>query len=145
MTDTEITGRDDYITAQALVYAIAHIQSLPEERQDRSNMLDMCELVRATYEAESLACIVATVEHHTEMHIDLHFPEGENQTADDVIYENDYRCEEAVMREMRSAMVKRAVEDFKLRTGLANVSTTQMTSAKAIADAALMRAGATLH
>lgn len=140
MIQPEITGRDDYITAQALIYAIAHIQSLPEERQEHSNMLDMCDLARATYEAESLACIVAVVEHHTEMHIDLHFPKGEDQTADDVIYENDYRCEEAVMREMRSAMVREAVGKFQVKHGIVGKA-----SAKEIVDAALMRAGATLH
>lgn len=44
---TSITGRDNYIRNQALLYAIAHIQSLPEHMQEFSNMCDMCNLVIA--------------------------------------------------------------------------------------------------
>lgn len=145
MTQDEITGRDGYITGQALVYAIAAIQSLPEERQEHSNMLDMCDLARATFEAATLAHVVAGVEHHTQESVDMNFPEGEEQTADDVIYENDYRCEMAAIRKQRAALVKQAVDDLKVRTGIGDVSATQAKSAHAIAEAVRMRAGATLH
>ena len=40
--NTSITGRDGFIVPQAMLYAIGYIQSLPEERQEWSNMLDMC-------------------------------------------------------------------------------------------------------
>lgn len=42
-----ITGRDGYIVPQAMLYGIGYIQSLPPERQEWSNMLDMCLIVRA--------------------------------------------------------------------------------------------------
>lgn len=145
MTQDEITGRDNYITGQALVYAIAAIQSLPEERQEHSNMLDMCDLARATFEPTTLAHVVAGVEHHTQESVDLHFPQGDEQTAEDVIYENDYLCEMAAIRKQRAALVKQAVDDFKVRTGIGDVSATQTKSAQAIAEAVRMRAGATLH
>lgn len=41
-----VTGREELITKQALVYAIALIQSLPEDAQDYSNMCDMCAIAR---------------------------------------------------------------------------------------------------
>lgn len=45
--NASITGRDSYITTQAMLYALGYIQSLPDERQEWSNMLDMCMIVRA--------------------------------------------------------------------------------------------------
>jgi hypothetical protein len=38
---TSITGRDGYIIAQALAYAIVAIDQLPEERQEFSNQQGM--------------------------------------------------------------------------------------------------------
>lgn len=45
--NTSITGRDGYIVPQGLLYAIGYIQSLPMERQEWSNMWNMCMIVRA--------------------------------------------------------------------------------------------------
>ena len=44
-----ITGRDDYIISQALVYAAGHIQRMPSERQEWSNMADMCQIARTLF------------------------------------------------------------------------------------------------
>jgi hypothetical protein len=42
-----ITGRDDYIIAQALGYAIAFIDSLPEHERELSNRADMVAILLA--------------------------------------------------------------------------------------------------
>ena len=42
-----VTGRDGYIVAKALAYAILTIESLPEERQEYSDCLDMRALLEA--------------------------------------------------------------------------------------------------
>lgn len=45
--NTSITGRDGFIVPQAVLYGIGYIQSLPRTRQEWSNMLDMCKIVRS--------------------------------------------------------------------------------------------------
>lgn len=42
-----ITGRDKFVMMQSLLYAIAHIQSLPPNSRDVPLMCDMCTLARA--------------------------------------------------------------------------------------------------
>jgi hypothetical protein len=42
-----VTGRDGLIVAKALAYAIAFIDSLPEEKQERSDRADMVALLHA--------------------------------------------------------------------------------------------------
>jgi len=44
---TNVTGRDGYILIQALCYAIATIDRLPEHRQEASNHQDMIKLLEA--------------------------------------------------------------------------------------------------
>jgi hypothetical protein len=44
-----ITGRDDLIVAQALLYAIKYIDSLPTELQELSNRDDMARILLAVY------------------------------------------------------------------------------------------------
>lgn len=44
---TSVTGRDGYITLKAMLYAIASIQSLPEENREYGDLQDMLLLVRA--------------------------------------------------------------------------------------------------
>jgi predicted ATP-grasp superfamily ATP-dependent carboligase len=44
-----VTGRDGYILAQALAYAIEVIGSLPEDRQERSNREDMKKIFEAMF------------------------------------------------------------------------------------------------
>ncbi len=55
---TSVTGRDTYITLKALLYAIATIQSLPEEDREYGDLCDMTALVRAM--AENMARADAT-------------------------------------------------------------------------------------
>lgn len=52
-----ITGRDGAVSAKALVYAISTIQSLPVERQEWSDMCDMCAIAR-TIDPTSLAKLI---------------------------------------------------------------------------------------
>ncbi len=42
-----VTGRDGLIVAKALAYAIAFMDSLPEEKQERSDRCDMVALLHA--------------------------------------------------------------------------------------------------
>lgn len=63
-----ITGRDNYIMAQALLYGIAQIQNLPPEQQAWSDMCDMCALARSI---PDLATHVFWVQTHTQTEIDL--------------------------------------------------------------------------
>lgn len=67
---TSITGRDGYIVNQALIYAIAHIQSLPEEKQEFSNMCDMCAIVLSKFSAFT-ASQIAGVAAHTGHEVNL--------------------------------------------------------------------------
>lgn len=61
---TSITGRDGYIVNQALLYAIAHIQSLPPEKQEWSNMRDMCAIARTNFSIFTYSQ-VQSIEWHT--------------------------------------------------------------------------------
>lgn len=68
-----VTGRDGYIAAKALVYAIARIQSLPEEWQEYGDMLDMCSLVQESKLPQSmLDMIVYGVERHVQHEVDIY-------------------------------------------------------------------------
>ncbi|WP_028713876.1 hypothetical protein [Paracoccus sp. J55] len=72
-----VTGRDGYIAVKALVYAIAHIQSLPEDRQEYRDMLDMCDLVYESGLSQSLIdMIVYDVERHVQHEVNLYPSEG---------------------------------------------------------------------
>jgi hypothetical protein len=66
----EITGRDTYIIAKALIYAITYIQSLPERRQEWSDMADMCGIVKALPN-DALSNLKTGVFRHTGTPIDL--------------------------------------------------------------------------
>jgi hypothetical protein len=47
MNNTNVTGRDDYIIAKSLAYAISIIDALPQERQEGSDREDMARLLAA--------------------------------------------------------------------------------------------------
>lgn len=85
-----ITGRDGYIVNQALLYAIAHIQSLPEEKQEWSNMRDMCAIVRADMAFFTIQ-LVCGVEHHTGIVPNL-WPEPDEYLTEQERYERDSFC-----------------------------------------------------
>lgn len=72
---TSITGRDGYIVPQAMLYAIGYIQSLPDERQEWSNMQNMCMIVRAQQSAFTISHILNLERFHG-FKIDL-WPEGD--------------------------------------------------------------------
>ncbi|MBZ9939436.1 hypothetical protein LB518_24330 [Mesorhizobium sp. BR1-1-16] len=74
-----VTGRDGYVLAKALLYAIDAIQHLPREMQERSDMVDMCALARAVH-GGGLADALIFVEAHTGREIDL-WPDDEDRTA----------------------------------------------------------------
>lgn len=69
--EINITGRDDYIVSQALVYAMAQIQSLPPGKQERSNMCDMARLVRRITTPDWLVLIADGVRHHTGVDVEM--------------------------------------------------------------------------
>lgn len=80
---TSLTGRDGYIMGQALVYAIAHIQSLPEEKQEFSNMCDMCTIALKSNFSAFLPAHIQSVYAHTGVKVDL-WPMGEPTDAGEV-------------------------------------------------------------
>ena len=65
-----VTGRDDFIEAKALIYAIACIQNLPEERQEWSDMRDMCAIAR-TIQPGMLGSLIYETQRHTGTVIDI--------------------------------------------------------------------------
>lgn len=77
---TSITGRDGYIVNQALLYGIAHIQSLPDHMQEWSNMRDMCLIVRTRASVFTIPQIIA-VEQHTGKSLTL-WPEPDEYLTD---------------------------------------------------------------
>jgi len=75
--ETDVTGRDSYIVHKALAYAIATIQNLPKQRQEYSDMLDMCALLKAN----PAACIfILEAQNHMGVPINLD-PEQELENA----------------------------------------------------------------
>lgn len=69
-TATPLLNRGDYITLQAMIYAVACIQKLPEDRQERSSMVDMCATARRMG-GGGIAHYLWSVEHHVGYEIDL--------------------------------------------------------------------------
>lgn len=68
-----VTGRDGYIIAKALAYAIARIQSLPDDRQEYGDMLDMCALLHERDLPQStLDMILLDVERHVQHEVDAY-------------------------------------------------------------------------
>lgn len=62
------------VMVQGLLYGIAHIQSLPSERQELGSMFEMCALVRKITDAQDVRSFAYTlwgVEHHIGSEIDV--------------------------------------------------------------------------
>ncbi|GHA35037.1 hypothetical protein GCM10007989_33700 [Devosia pacifica] len=101
---TSVTGRDGYIVNQALLYAIAHIQSLPEEKQEFSNMCDMCAIVLSDLSAFT-ANQIRDVALHTGHTVNLWPLEDEFYTAAELGRRHDlqrrisraFKCNKAFM------------------------------------------------
>lgn len=91
------TNRESYITLQALLYAVARIQTLPEDQQEYSNMANMCALARRVG-GQELAFILWGVEHHVGHEINLwpadHGDEPDNHyTDEEVDHQNAVRSQ----------------------------------------------------
>lgn len=112
---TSITGRDGFIVNKALLYAIAHIQSLPEERQEWSDMRDMCAILKA-YDSPFTLPTLMNVEHHTGLVPNL-WPEADEDLSD---------CDKAERDEFRANyrkftdFMRTALEDFAKRNPLSS-------------------------
>ena len=60
-----VTGRDGYIIAQALAYAIEAIGALPPERREESNRTDMKRLLDAMIDSDrALARVIQNAHAH---------------------------------------------------------------------------------
>ena len=81
-----------------MIYAVAQIQALPDNRQELSDMLDACEIVRAANDP-NLALILYGVEVHTGQEIDL-WPAGEAYTEEELARRDAIRTE---VDEMKAA------------------------------------------
>lgn len=90
MTKTSITGRDGYIQTKALVYAIGQIQSLPDHKQEWSDMYDMCQLLRAHLGPAELASYAVGVEWHTGNPVNLFPEDGEDLSAKDKEFKSSF-------------------------------------------------------
>jgi hypothetical protein len=78
MADDDVTGRDGYVTAKALAYAIAYIDSLPEKQREASDRDDMRRILVAKVSSSNLKLLCDTVEKHTGRRPDIYIgdPEG---------------------------------------------------------------------
>lgn len=88
---TSGSARNNYVDLKALLYAIGCIQSLPAHRQERSDMIDMCSMVRRVEDngrgTPLLPNLLWSVEHHIGHKIDLwpaHGGDGPGGTYSDV-------------------------------------------------------------
>lgn len=71
-------ARNGCITLKAMLYAIGCIQALPTDQQERSDMIEMCTLVRGM-ESPTLAHVLWGVESHIGREIDLWPAHGGNE------------------------------------------------------------------
>lgn len=101
-----VTGRDSYIQAKALIYAIAMIQSLPKDRQEWSDMRDMCAIAR-TIDPTSLANLIYQTQRHTGITIDI-WPD-----RDEDLTEYDRREKKALKANIGSYIEKMAQQVAK--------------------------------
>jgi hypothetical protein len=95
-------GRDSYVIAKALAYAIATIQHLRSSRQEYGDMADMCGLF-CRLSPSAAAHIVASVIYHTGLTPDI-FADLEEKNGAGLAEQNFYResylgelCELAAM------------------------------------------------
>lgn len=79
MERSSIIGRDGYITAKALIYAIATIQSFRPAKQEWSDMLDMIALAK-TIPHDMRMQMVASVVRHTGRTVNLDLDGGDDGT-----------------------------------------------------------------
>lgn len=96
-----ITGRDGYIVRKALLYAVASIQNLPPEKQELSDMADMCRILRADIYPFA-PHMVLSVEWHTGSRPDL-WPEPEEYlTPEDRAQRDEFNAATAAFKEAQA-------------------------------------------
>ncbi|MBL4917440.1 hypothetical protein [Szabonella alba] len=71
----DIGGLHRKVIVQGLIYGIAQIQSLPDERREELSHSAMCDLVRKITDDHDLAYTLWGVEHHVGFDVDL-WPEN---------------------------------------------------------------------
>lgn len=76
-TKAATPDRDALVTLKALLYAVGCIQSLPEDQQERSDMVEMCAIARRFQAPVPL--MLWSVEHHIGHTIDLWPPHGSDK------------------------------------------------------------------
>ncbi|MCM2504106.1 hypothetical protein NDN16_10525 [Aureimonas altamirensis] len=119
-TSNDITGRDGYIVTQALIYAIAHIQNLPEEDQEWANMRDMCRLVRAST-SPFIPQFMLSVKNHTGTLPNL-WPEEEGDlSASELTARDEFQAELAAFEERMNLLSKGAYALMTTNDGTAQV------------------------
>ena len=106
---TSVIGRDGhthtgYIAMQAMVYAIARIQSLPEDRQERSNMIEMCAIVRS-FSEPAIVGFLYGVEHHVGHAVDL-WPAHGGDDANGLYTDEELDRRDFVRKEVTAAQAK---------------------------------------
>lgn len=75
-------ARPSYLMIKAMLYSIAYIQALARDRQEASDMAQMCEIVRSmNLPPADLADLIFGVQHHVQHEIDL-WPQGWGDEAD---------------------------------------------------------------
>lgn len=91
---TPAISRGEYITFQALLYAIACIQNLPQDRQERNNMVDMCSIARRIAD-NNIGLLLWNVEYHVGYEIDL-WPAHGGDEPGGLYTDDDYDTRDAV-------------------------------------------------
>ena len=104
-----INAREGYTLLKGLLYGIGSIQSLPEARQERSDMVEMCAIARRVPLAsiDQALDLLWSVERHLGHKIDL-WPEGGGGEPDGSFSEEEYDLRDDVrywinMRDARFA------------------------------------------
>ena len=118
-TATSVTGRDGYIRLQALLYAVARIQTLPEDQQEYSNMVDMCAIARAM-NSPPIWPIVWGVELHVGHEIDL-WPAGGGNEVGGAYTDVEIDAKEAQRAKINAAQVSLSSISIELNAPPSNV------------------------
>ena len=94
----DLTGRDSYVIHKALLYAICHIQNIPEVKQEWSDMVDMCLIVRSRLSLSN-ALGVRMVELHTGENMTLWPEEDDELTGEERLQRDKFAAALQSMRE----------------------------------------------
>lgn len=109
---TGASWREGYVSLKALLYGISNIQSLPHDRQEASDMANMCELARSIG-GNLLAIEVYNVERHVGHEVHL-WPDGWGSV------DGIYTEEEELAKEALRAAVDQRKRTFAVGSKVAN-------------------------